>query len=385
MNYLRKRGFTILMKNIFQTVWIGSLSLALVACGQEVAREEIHDLPHFDSTYYQGILKVLNEEVESYPELADAYFKKAEVLEKLKNPENAIINYRKAIKLDSTNATYYKSLAWLFTKQDKLKRAEENAVKAAQLGDQSADVHQLLARIYEKKGEYNLAMNHINKAIEKSPGSSEYLFGKGKVYLQQRDTTKAKEFLLANRSGVEGTTEVYQAFADIYSFEKKYPEALAYMDSSLLVEKGPRLSLILKKADVLQKAGQNVVAKELLNSYIKEDSVNFALTYKLAELHYNSYGYDSALLYLNKAVMMEGRNKEAFLLMGRVYDRKRMYYSALDHYQNALLIDTSYQDARQAIDELNRKLAYVHRAKKVEEENSSLPEPKTVKPKINNK
>lgn len=385
MNYLRNGSFTILMKNIFQIVWIASLGLSLVACGQEVAREEIHAMPSFDAAYYKELLNVLNEEVESYPEYADAYYKKAEVLEKLQNPENAIINYRKAIKFDSTNATYYKSLARLFAKENKLQRAEENAIKAAQLGDQSADLHQLLSSIYEKRGEYNLAMNHVNRAIEKSPGNSEYVFNKGKLYLHHRDTSKAKEFLLASQPTLDKSREVYQAFADIYSFEKKYQEALAYVDSSLQVGVGSSLPLILKKAAILQKAGQNMEAKAMLNRYLKEDSVNFALTYKLAELHYQSYGSDSALFYLNRAIAIEGKNKEAFLLMGKVYDRKRMYFSARDQFQNALLIDTSYQEAKRAIDELNRKLAYINRMKRAEEENSSLPAPTSVKPKIEHK
>ncbi len=385
MNYQPKSGFIISMKNIFKTFWVSSLGLAMFACGQEVNREEIHALPKFNAGYYQEVLDVLNEEVESNPDYADAYFKKAEVLEKLHNPENAIINYRKAIKLDSTNATYYKSLGRVFAAQDKLIRAEENALKAAQLGDQSADLQQLLAQIYEKRGEFSQALNHINKAIEISPGNGDYIFSKGRLYLQQRDTLKAKEYLLANQGRLKGQKEVYQAYADIYSFERKFPEALAYMDSSLQVSADPKLPLLLKKAEILQKAGQNVAAKELLNSYIKEDSANFAVTYKLAELHYNGYGYDSALYYLDKAVSLEDKNKEAFLLMGRVYDRKRMYYSARDQFQNALLIDTSYQEAKQAMDELNRKLAYIYRAKKAEEENNRLPQAETVKPKIQNK
>lgn len=386
MNYLRKGGFTILMKNIFQIISIASLSLVLVACGQEVTREEIQDLPRFDAAYYQQVLNVLNEEVEYFPEHADVYFKKAEVLEKLKNPDNAIINYRKAIKLDSTNATYYKSLARLFARQDKLKRAEENAVKALQLGDQSADLQQLLGLVYEKEGTYGQALNHLNKAIESSPTNSDYVFSKGKLYLLQGDTSKAKEFLLANQRRLNGNKEIYQALADIHSFEKKYSEALAYLDSSMLLVGEDKLPLLLKKADILRKSGQNVVAKELLNSYIKEDSVNFALTYKLAELHYYSYGYDSALFYLNKAVSLSNKNKEAFLLMGKVYDRKRMYYSARDQFQNALLIDTSFQEAKLAIEELNKKLAYLSRAKKAEEGSpKGLPELKTVKPIIQNK
>jgi tetratricopeptide (TPR) repeat protein len=384
MNYLPKRGFTILMKNIFRTIWAGSLGLVLFACGQEVNREEIHELPTFNAAYYQEVLGVLNEEVENYPEYADAYFKKAEVLEKLNNPENAIINYRKAIKLDSTNAAYYKSLARIFATQDKLKRAEENALKAVQLGDQSADLHQLFTLIYEKNGEYSLAMNHANKAIKSSPGNSDYITSKGRLYLQQHDTLRAKEFLLDNQHKLKRQKDVYQVFADIYLFERKYPEALAYIDSSLLVAAGSELPLLLKKADILQKAGQNVAAKKMLNSYLKEDSVNFAVTYKLAEVHYNSYGYDSALYYLNKALLLEDKNKKAFLLMGRVYDRKRMYYSARDQFQNALLIDTSYQEAKQAMDALNRKLAYIYRMRKAEEENNSLPQAETVKPKIQN-
>lgn len=346
----------------------------------EVNREEIHDLPTFEAGYYQNALKALNDKIESIPENADAYFKKGEVLERMGNAENAIINYKKAIKLDSLNPSYYKSLSRLFVKQDKLVRAEENATKALQLGDQTADLHQLLAEILIRKGEFNLALNHLNKAIETAPRSSEYTYKKGKLYLQLGDTSRAKEYLLNNLSRIEPGAEVFESLADIYSSERKYSEALAYLDSSLTLTAGNRDFLFIKKADLLQKSGNISSAKNLLNQYLQEDSVNFAMNFKLAELHFSSYGYDSAIFYLNKAIFLESKSKEAFLLMGKVYDRKRMYHTAQEQFKNALLIDTSYQQAKLALREIDNKLVYIYRQKRAEEERNSMPQVQTVKP-----
>lgn len=358
-----------------------TMALFFGACGTEMAKEEIHELPEFTAGYYQEVLGALNDRIEEDPQRADAYFKKAEVLERLNNPDNAILNYKKAIKLDSLNPTYYKSLARLFAQQEKLSRAEENALRAEQLGDQTADLHELLAHIYIRKEAFNIGLNHLNKAIETAPRNSGYTFSKGKLFMQMGDTTRAKSFLLDNLHSIEPDAEVYEALADIYTSEKRYPEAIAYLDSSLMLGSLVSKPLIIKKAAVLQKSGQMQIAKMLINAHLKEDSANFALNYKLAELHFDSYGYDSTLYYLNNAILTDSKSKESYLLMGRVYDRKRMYYSAQDQFKNALLIDTSYQQARDALNELERKLAYFYRKKKQEEEeNKNLPELETVKP-----
>lgn len=139
--------------------------------------------------------------------------------------------------------------------------------------------------------------------------------------------------------------------------------------------------IIAKKVDVLQKSRDVPAAKNLLNHYLQQDSTNFALNYKLAELHYGTYVLDSALHYLNNAILIDSKSKEAFLLLGKVYDRKRMYYTARDQFSNALLIDTSYQQAKMAMRELNQKIAYINRAKQVEETRRSLPQMESIKPK----
>lgn len=368
------------MKGINKIIRIATIALLFGACGAEMAKEEIHEMPEFTAGYYQGILGALNDRIENAPENADAYFKKAEVLERLQNPDNAIINYKKAIKLDSLNPTYFKSLASLFMRQGKWKRAEENALKAAQLGDQTAELHELLAHIYIHEGAFTIGLNYLNKAIETAPRNSAYTFRKGKLFMHMGDTARAKTFLLENLDRIEPDTEVYEALADIFTSEKRYPEAVAYLDSSLLLADKAANPLIIKKAAVLQKSGQIPAAKMLVNEYLKKDSTNFALNYKLAELHFDSYGYDSTLYYLNNAILINSKSKESYLLMGKVYDRKRMYYSAQDQFKNALLIDTSYQQAKEALDELDRKLAYIYRKKKEEEKISKLPQLETVKP-----
>lgn len=360
----------------------GLLMLAgfLSACGNEISREEIHSLPVFEAGYYEIALRALDQQMERYPENADVFYKKGEVLENLNNPIYAINNYKKAIKLDSLNPGYYKSLSRLFARQNKLVRAEENALKALQLGEQTADLHQLLADIYIRKAEYNFALNHLNKAIETAPRNSDYTYRKGKLFLQTGDTARAREFLLSNLHKIDPGAEVYESLSDIYASEKRYSEALAYLDSSISLSSSPLGPFIIRKVNILWKSGNISGAKDLLNQHIKEDSANFALNYKMAELQLSSYAYDSALFYLNRTIELDSKSKESFLLMGKVYDRKRMYYTAQEQFKNALLIDTSFQQAKLALKELNSKLAYIYRQKKVEEELNSMPQLKTVKP-----
>lgn len=372
------------MKYLFYIVAPLFLLGGLSSCGREVARDKIHSLPELNSGFYQQALVALEEETESYPENADGHFKKAVVLEQLGQADNAILQYKNAIKFDSLNASYFKGLARVFVKQEKLGRAEENALKAVQLGDQSAELQQLLALIYSKKEEYSVALNYLNKALENSPGNSNYVFRKGRLYLQLGDTTRAKEFILARLPEIEPGPDLYEVMADISLADKQYEEAITYLDSSLNLVKEPEVSLIGKKADVLMMAGREEEAKNMLNGYLQEDSANFALNYKLAELYYQEYPYDSALFLLNRALKVNPKSKEAYLLMGQVYNRKRMYYTARDQFKNALLIDTSYQEALLALNQLEVKLAGIYRMQQEAERKAEqeLPQPVMIEPTI---
>ena len=370
------------MKYLIHIASIILIGGSLASCGREVTRDEIHSLPRLNAGFYQQALVALEEETENYPENADGYFKKAVVLEQLGQADNAILQYKNAIKFDSLNAAYFKGLARVFVKQDKVGRAEENALKAVQLGDQTAELQQLLALIYSKKEDYPVALNYLNKALESSPSNSNFVFRKGRLYLQLSDTARAKEFILANLPKIEAGPELYEVLADISLADGQYEEATAYLDSSLSLLEEPEVSLIGKKADVLMRAGREEEAKNMLNRYLQQDSANFALNYKLAELHYQKYPYDSALFLLNRALQINPKSKEAYLLMGQVYDRKRMYYTARDQFKNALLIDTSYQEAQVALINLERKLAYIYRMQQEAKQEAEASKPVMIEPKI---
>ena len=109
--------------------------MLVASCSPEERGEQIHTVPTLTASYYQDALKAITETVEQNPNNPDGYYQKARILDALGNQNNAILNLKRAVKLDSSNALYHKELSRLFLLTGKHRRAEDSIQIAWQLGD----------------------------------------------------------------------------------------------------------------------------------------------------------------------------------------------------------------------------------------------------------
>lgn len=358
---------------------VGLLAVAVGACTPEETGEQMHAVPVLTAAYYQDALKATTEKIEKHPTNPDGYYQKARILEAMGNQNNAILSLKRAVKLDSSNSLYHKELARLFLLTAKYQRAEESIQIAWQLGDRTASTLGILTQVHAEQGSYAQAMNYLNKALETEPNNGRLIFQKGRLYLMQGDTTRAKSYLEQNLTKLEEQPQLYETLSEIYRRERNYRKAISYLNRSI-GQQPDNQDLLQQSIALMLEAGRPDTARIVLQEMQRKHGEKPALTLLTGRLHMQVNRADSAEYYFSRTLALDSRAKEAYFWLGKLYDRRRQYFSAREQYRNALLLDTTYTEARQALQSVQLTLERIERWKRQQAEINSLPDVSAVKP-----
>ncbi len=113
---------------------------------------------------YEDVLSLNNQEMSSYVKLTWLY------IDKLNNPQKALIVGKKALENFPDDAMSYNLIGWTLTAGKKYKEAEKYLAKAIELNPNLDAANLNLGLLYEKQGYKKLATEYYTKA---------YLLGKG--------------------------------------------------------------------------------------------------------------------------------------------------------------------------------------------------------------
>jgi tetratricopeptide (TPR) repeat protein len=70
---------------------------------------------------------------------------------------------------------------------------------------------------------------------------------------------------------------------------------------------------------------------------------------------YNEKKYQEAIKVLKRAVTIQNNFDEGYYWMGKCYEKLNQKNEAIQSYQNALLYDKNYEEARAALDSLEKE------------------------------
>ncbi len=150
-----------------------------------------------------------------------------------KHPE-AIEAFSKATRLDRLFAKAYEEMGRVFKLMGDLEKAEEYMNMAVEIymdtdkigaaedvlnellesGTDSLNVFNTLGVLYRKKGETDIALTHYKKALKVHPDEPYIYYNIGRIYLDLKDTTQAKEYFqqaLEKDSGFDEAKQVIKA------------------------------------------------------------------------------------------------------------------------------------------------------------------------------
>lgn len=245
-------------------------------------------------------------------------FQTAEELRKRANDDglkDAIENYKAAIETDPGYAAAYAGLALAYTRlydsngdPGSLQLAQGNAEKAMQLDRSSTVAYLALARVFEKRGNEDRAVDEIRRALQLDPDDPRTLLSQAQIYARFNRWNEAEQTYGRLKKERPNYWPVYNELGYVLNAQGKYQEAVEAFRAATVAAPGSALAfsnlgaLFLKFGDFEKARASFEKSLEL-----KPSGVAYA---NLAEALRAQGKYAEALPLNQKAVALEPSDDE---------------------------------------------------------------------------
>lgn len=214
-------------------------------------------------------------------------------------------------------------------------------------------VHELI-EAYRNEGYYEAAIALTDEQIKKDSGNA-YLWNiKATLFFENEDTAKAI-YSLKQAIKIFPLPSYLVALGTIYA-ELKNPEALD-IANTLLVANGERAD-----DDAYFIKGLYYNFKEMPKKAIPffDSTLQLDYTYMYAYREkgialYHLGKYKEAIAVLKKAVTLQNNFDAGYYWLGRCYEKLNKRQDAIQSYQNALLYDAGFLEAREALEKIQQE------------------------------
>jgi len=336
---------------------IGLLMFGLLflvsACnnGDVVSKAELDKADSLSIRLNSPELKAINAELLKDPANPELYNQRCQLYIKYKQFKEAIGDANRAIKLDSTNAAYYTSLADVYFAQNETRQTKEILEKTVAKFPESTEALMKLSELYFIVKQYQKAIDHINSALKINENIARAYYLKGSIYRESTDTARAI-------SSLETATEQDNTFIDAYYdlgiiyAARKNPLAFEYFNNVLRIDPNYNHALYAR-AKLLQDLDK-------YNEALEEYSKLLNLNPEYAEAHYNSGAiyldvkkeYGKAADYFTQAIKHNNSWSAAYFARGYSRAKLGLKKEAADDYRKCLAIDPDFNAAIQGLNEL---------------------------------
>ncbi|MBN2669419.1 MAG: tetratricopeptide repeat protein [Bacteroidales bacterium] len=277
------------------------------------------------------------------------------------------------LKIDSTNAYLYRARAQQYINLNKIDNAIKDYKQAIKLQGDSLNWFVNLSDLYLLKGESENARQQLEVALKIDPNSTYALFKMGMLYLLIEDHLKSFEFF-------NQALSVDPNFAKAYFYKSiNYIETgdtnRAIQELYKAIEKNPEYIDAYIQMGLYYDQINDTLARTFYKNAIRYDSLNAFAHYDLA-LHYQNHkefskaidqyfyilnhidstfstsyhniGYiyllysndlDTAIMYFDKAIAVDYNYSEAYTNKGYALELLKKYNDAFVEYQTAVKLD----------------------------------------------
>lgn len=210
-----------------------------------------------------------------------------------------------------------------------------------------------LIEAYRNKGYYDSALSIADQEIGKDSGSA-YLWNiKATLYFENNDTINAINSL-KHAISIYPLPDYLVALATVYA-ETRNEKCLTIANDLMTSNKSKygRDAYFIKGL-YYNYIGQPQKAIPLLDSCLNLDFTYMYAYREKAIALYQMAKYQDALTVLKRAVTIQNNFDEGYYWMGRCYEKLNKKNDAVESYQNALLYDKNYAEARDALQKLQK-------------------------------
>lgn len=329
-----------------------ALAMALVGCtGPTKTSTDVLPAAPVDS--FAMRLAEVGERITQAPNDAALYAERAALLQSRDSIMPAMNDLVRAVKLDSTNATYRLRLGELmwFTRQ--VDQANYQYEKALALEPNNAEAMLKLAEIQLVLRQYQKCMDLTNSALRIDARSAKGYFLKGWVHKETGDTTKA---ISSFHTAVEMDPDHYDALIQLGLMHAHRREVLAldFYNSALTIR--PRSTEALyNKAMFAQENGMDSLALACYAQMMETDPNNALAYYNTGFIQLEHLDEPSlAVKSFTGAIERLPTYHQAYFNRGLAYERLQRKDSASVDYRRALALFPEYDLAARGLDRVTK-------------------------------
>lgn len=243
------------------------------------------------------------------PKIPYAYYELANIYYNRKQYDKAKSYYQKSFKLDKKNRkaqyNYAITLFYLDKQKDSVKILKK--LIKSEPDDVAASAAFQLGNIEVHNKKYSKSIEYYNRAIQISPEFTDALYNLGIMYYTGKQTRKAVDIFERLVSLENNNIEILNKLADIYYRSGNIDTSFKYLE--MLLRANPR----------------NINALSLLG-----------------DIYYSRGEYEEAALRYLKIIELSPTSSEskiAYINLGNVYFKFKLYKKAIQNYEKALQLD----------------------------------------------
>ena len=320
-----------------------ALCLLVFSCKpKEKAAEELTGDPDID---------MISAEIRKNPADPELYLRRSELFYERQAYDQAIEDLANVMKLDSTNLRAHHLLADVYLDHYQSARALATLQRATALYPDSIGTKLKLSEFQLILKQYDAALQTLADVMRIHPGNPEALFMLGMVY---RDQGKTEQAIGAFQSAVERNPDMSEAWVILGDLMDRTnnPLAIQYFDNAIRVDPN-NVAAWHAKAYYLQNNEQVNEALEIYRKIHEMDPQYPEAYLNAAILLMYMDSLDQAMGELDILAQVDPSNPATHFYRGKVYQFKGQKDLARQSFEQALRLDDKYDQARDALGELD--------------------------------
>ncbi len=295
-------------------------------------------------------IDALSEAIYANPKDVALYLQRSDIFYSREAYDQAIQDLAMVLKIDSTNLKAHHMLADVYMDSYQSGRALQTMQRAAALYPDSINTLLKLSEFQLILKQYDPALQTLADIMNIRPGDPEGLFMLGMVY---RDQGKTELAIGAFQSAVERNPDMSEAWVILGDLMDRTQNPLAgqYFDNAIQVDP-KNIAAWHAKAYYLQNNDRLDEALEIYK-HIHTLDVRYPEAYlNSAILFLYKDSLDAAMKELNILKEIDPTNAAAWFYIGKVYQFKGKKATAKEAYEQTLRLDANYDQAKDALQEL---------------------------------
>lgn len=229
----------------------------------------------------------------------------------------AINNYEKALEINNKNPKGYLKIGEVYSLAKNYQLAIDNLNKALELDANCAPAYRALGEVYSKQKKFDMASKNYEKYLQIAERNNETLSKYAKSLFQANDYLKT--IAACNEALKEDANNNVMYRLIGYSYAKLLNETNDETTKKQYTEEGLK------------------AMNKFLENASKQNNKPLSSDYETLGKFYFKLGNDSlAIENLNKAVLMDDKNAEAYNLLGETYMHAKNYSKAAEAFKNKI-------------------------------------------------